>query len=237
MSRLPSVVLFAMLIIPAAGAATIQVNAGPCQSGDVVFGSGVGQNAFSCALGSLLFDDFNAFSYEPPGVPIQFHITGVNRVGTETTITFNPIQPEFDPAVGREMFFSYRVRAQPGAAPINQIGLNIGGANANVTELACTTPVLTVFRTAIAYGCGPGDFSPENEIARLRNSSGNPSVKSGFFNPEGQVYVLKQINGPGVAGVLPEISQRFNQVPEPASVLLMVSGLFCILRWRRSRFC
>ena len=126
---------------------------------------------------------------------------------------------------------------------VTQLDLAVGGTDATVTERACSSPILTIGPTA--YLCPNGSM-----LGTVSDLSNDPIVPvfSGNFASTSPIYIYNDIetgnsspSNTAGSGQLSELDQGFetnpsSAVPEPVSLLLLVSGLLSLgLLDRRAR--
>lgn len=167
-----------------------------------------GGNSFSCSLGGFTFSNF------------QILINSTNDVGADinltiSTVTANGFVFGTDLTEGQDIQFEYEIT--PG---ITGMTLSNGGSgNALITELVCSSAVLTA-DAGNGSNCGAVTDPPQ-----LGAGSAGAGVTSTFpITQAANDWVFKDINGGNTSGSgLSEFGQAF--VPEPMTLSLLGAGL------------
>ena len=227
-------VLPSLAVLALAGMATAATVTCPAPPNNGVPADVIG---LTVTCGGLTFSNFNVI----PGAgtsTVFMDLVSVDLTGTTVSLSFNPNMSV--PTGHQDIHFYYQVTG-------NAVGVDlaVGGVNATVIERVCSQPIPTSGGTANTC---PTGSSLANFLAV--STPPGPSVASATF-PAGSgstFYVFKDIGvttgqfQPG-GGALTSFTQSWEigggggQVPEPASVLLIGSGIFAlgILRRRAAR--
>ncbi|MGO4883360.1 MAG: PEP-CTERM sorting domain-containing protein [Bryobacteraceae bacterium] len=223
-----SLVLMAFLVLSLGIASASSI---PC----VVMGGGAGGEVLASTTitcGGLTFSNFEVLNPTGGASGIVDFLTGDYNdpsCPNQVCISFNPnLQSNQDEG------FAFTV-----TGGINEIDLGVGGTNANITELACSSPVPT--SGAGAFECPSGTQLGEVTVASGEIgpvTCSEPTLGCSPINPTSPVYIYKNINV-GADGGLSEFTQSFDpssSTPEPVSMVLLGSGLLGLgLLRRRSR--
>ena len=111
---------------------------------------------------------------------------------------------------------------------VRGIDLSLGGKNAAITERVCST----VFDVHAGNNCSGGSGNLLGQVV----ASSNEETQTSVFSNTGRIYVFKDIlvGSKTATGELTEFIQSFtsgswgsggSQIPEPASLFTMGSGL------------
>ena len=222
------VLAFALFSVTAAEASLISC---PAATGAVSLGDPAGL-MFTC--GSLTFCNFEVASAAGESVgTVDINGAVYNSVTGTVSLNLNP-----NLGSGQDEALMFEVWGG-----VTQLDLAVGGTDATVTERACSTPIPT--SGAAAYLCPNGSLL--GTVSGMSNDPNAP-VFSGNFGSTSPIYIFKDIEtgngglGSSIgSGQLNQLDQSFetnppSAVPEPVSLLLLVSGLLSLgLLGRRAR--
>lgn len=183
-----------------------------CTSGPILV---TGSTAIQC--GGLDFTNFNVVSAFPLTVPMVAYVSS-NVSNGSVNISFNPgLSSPTVPGIGQlpqDLWFYFQVTG----SSITGVDLTVGGTLATIDELVCSAATVNNVCPAGTTLASMAAFSFPGQ------NTANQMFSSPFT---GTMYVFKDI-GVAQGGALSSFTQSFHGVPEPASMLLIGTGLLAL---------
>jgi hypothetical protein len=188
----------------------------------------------SISCGGLSFSNFNvipATGFSEDLTP-TVSLVSVDLSRGSVNLVFNPNLSA--PTGAQDIHFYYQV-----AGPVNGAGLAVGGVNATIIERVCSTPIPN--SGPAANTCSDGS-TPVANFVGYSMPPGPNAVKQAISGGGTSFWVYKDVGvganqlthgGGGLTSFTQSWENGGGHIPEPASMLLIGSGIIALGMLRR----